>query len=353
MGDEMNIFDDHVYDMEVNNGEELFKQFLEDETDDNEDLEKEKLGEDEDPEKVGKEGDDKSEGDDTDDGNSPNIFSSLSEVFVEQGLLPSLESPEKIKDVDSFVSAFQKEIQNQSQVALERYLENLDLNSIAESKKSIMELDSINEDYLKENLDKAKELIKTDLLNQKLPEEKANRLLKKIIDLGEESIIEEALESKENIKNYNSLKEKEIIEQRKIELENERIEAQKIEEKIKSIVLESKEIIPGVKNTPAFSQSLLKSMNEVVAKNPQTGELENAFTHERSKDPITFDIRMYAAFLMTKGFTDLSSIFAKEKTNATKRFEKVLRQTKFEDNGLPSFMQDNESYDGFGSQLVL
>jgi len=50
--------------------------------------------------------DNSSEGDDSDDDSSPNLYSSISDVLFEQGLLPSLESSKDIKTVDDFTNAF-------------------------------------------------------------------------------------------------------------------------------------------------------------------------------------------------------------------------------------------------------
>lgn len=367
MEDEMDIFDDSLFNFE-DSPESIYKAFLENDDEDegdedgNEDESKSKNDlknnknnksvDDESREEVDDEEDDEGEGDE--DKDSPNIFSSLSEVFIEQGLLPSLESSKDIKSVEDFVNAFQKEIENQADLRLSKFIEGLDVEKISYSKKEKIELDSIDEDYLKSNLEKAKEIIKIDLINQGLSEEKANRLLKKTIDLGEDLLIEEAMESKLSIQKYNEKKELEAVEQRKQEIAKEREEAQKTEKYIKNLIFESKEIIPGIPNNKSFAETLFKSMNEVVAKNPETGELENKLTHERSKDPIGFDVRLYAIFELTKGFKDLSAIGNFEKTKATKKFEKLLRQNKFEDSNLPSYMIDNNSYDGgIGSQLVL
>ena len=81
-------------------------QYLNEDTDDNDendessndDLDnKNKPIEGEDSDEVDGDEDDNSEGDDSDDDSSPNLYSSISDVLIEQGLLPSLESSEKQK----------------------------------------------------------------------------------------------------------------------------------------------------------------------------------------------------------------------------------------------------------------
>ena len=127
---------------------------------------------DKDPEGVDGEEDDISDGDDSNDESSPNLYSSISNVLFEQGVIPSLESSENIKTVDDFTNVLKKEIDIQTQIRLEEYLANLDLEKIALSRQSQLELENIDEDYLKDNLEVAKEIIYRDYLNQGLSEDR-------------------------------------------------------------------------------------------------------------------------------------------------------------------------------------
>ena len=94
-------------------------------------------------------------------------------------------------------------------------------------------------------------------------------------------------------------------------------------------------------------------MTEVVSKNPETGEMQNKFMQSRSLNPIEFDTKMYYLYELTNGFTDMSSISKTVTSKAVKNLEKVLRKTRFEDNGTPGYLQDPDSYGGIGSELVL
>jgi len=144
------------------------------------------------PEKVDGPEDDESEVDDSGDESSPNLYSSLANVLFEQGIIPSLESSDKIQSPDDLVGALKQEIDIQAQNRLNEYLENLDVDRIAESRRNVMQLDSIDEDFLRDNLEVAKEIIFRDALNQGLSEDRARNILKKTIDLGEDTIIEDA-----------------------------------------------------------------------------------------------------------------------------------------------------------------
>ena len=176
--------------------------------------------------------------------------------------------------------------------------------------------------------------------------------MKKTIDLGEDVLIEESLESIDSLKQYNKkIQEQELInaQQRVEQLQKEQIENQN---KIKNFVFNSKEIVQGISNTKALQEKVYKSILEPVAKNPETGEMMNKFMHERSKNPIEFDIKMYYLYELTNGFKDINNISKTTKSKAVKELENTLRTTKFEDNGLPGYLEDPDSYNGFGSELV-
>lgn len=347
------------------NGQELNfdSQFINTDENDNDNVDTEDVDTDndiktiegEDSEDVDSDEGDGSEGDDSDDDSSPNLYSSISDVLFEQGLLPSLESSKEIKTVDDFTNALKVEIENQTKLRVDEYLSNLDLEKIATSQKNLIELDSITEDYLKDNLETAKDIILRDYINQGLSEDRARKMLRKTIDLGEDVIIEEALESKESLKVFESKQatlELQRVEQDKI---NQAKEQEKIDNSIKQFIFDSKEVIKGIPNTKAISDKVFKTMTEVVAKNPQTGELENKFMNDRSKNPIEFDTKMYYLYELTNGFSDLSKIKTVATSSATKNLEKAIRKVKFEDNGTPGYLTDPASYTGgnFGSELVI
>lgn len=325
--------------------------------DTNDDQEKDKPidEEDNDPqENVDGDEDDNSEGDSSDDESSPNLYSSIANVLFEQGIIPSLESSEEIKTTDDFVGALKKEIDIQTDRRLQEYLDNLDLEKIATSRKAVIDLDNIDEDYLKDNLEIAKDLIFRDYLNQGLSEDRARKMLKKTIDLGEDVILEDALESKESLKEFEKRQTEFEQTRYKENLKIQREQQDQVDNQIKKYIFESPEIVKGIPNTKVLQEKVFKTMTEIVAKNPTTGEFENKLMKDRSVNPIEFDTKMYYFYELTNGFTDLGKIQTTVNSKATKNLERVLRKTKFEDNGTPNYMQDPNSYGGgFGSELVI
>ena len=306
----------------------------------------------EDQENVDGDDDDTEEGDGASD-SSPNLFSSVADVLLEQGFLPSLESSKDIKTADDFSAALNNEVLTQARAMADEYLSKMDTDSFAKSSKEIKELDAMDESYLKSNLDIAKDIIFQDYMNQGLSEDRARKMLRKTIDLGEDMILEEALESKQSLQEFNIKKQEFAKKAASDSLEQERREQVELEQKVKQMVFESKELIKGLPVTKALQDRVYKSMTEVVSKNPNTGELENKFMKDRNVNQVEFDIRMYQLYEMTNGFRDLSLISKQVASKATLNLEKVMRQTKSDDSGLPGYAQDSQSYSSpFGSELV-
>ena len=297
--------------------------------------------------------DDEEEDESSQSDTSPNLFSSVADVLKEQGLLPSLESSKDIKSVEDFATIVNKEIEAQASIRAEQYLNSLDVESVTKAKQELQSLESVDENYLKDNLDYAKNIIYQDYINQGLSKERAEKLLKKTIDLGEEMVIEEAMESKQSLVEYNNRMQEQAKLEASKRLEDEKKQQIELEKQLQQLVYKQ-DLIKGLPTTKALQDRVYKSMTEIVSKNPQTGEMENKFMKERNSNPVEFDAKMYYIYELTNGFTDLSTISKQVGSKAVKNLEKALRQTRTEDSGIPHYLQDPNSYDSpFGSELVL
>lgn len=353
---EMDVFGD---DFEINfEGFETPDEGVEDENenieDQNEDPDKKNLSEDEDPEKVAEE-EDESSGDDSDDDTSPNLYSSLVTILHDEGLLPSLDlASTEIKSPAELAEAFKAEIDAQSNLRLEDYLRHVNLENIARSNTNLRSYSEIDDDKLDSDLELAKNLIYQDYINQGLSEERSSRLLNKLVDLGEDEIKEEARTSLESLKAFELKKIESEKEQYQIRMKQQAEEQEKIQKQIKDSIYNSKEFIEGLPVTNSIKDRVYKSMNDVVSKNPDTGELENKLMKSRREDPLNFDLKLYYLYELTNGFSSFKNIVNSTKSKAVKDLEKTLRDTKVKDSGLPTFLQDEQSYmGGFGSELNL
>jgi hypothetical protein len=283
---------------------------------------------------------------------SSNLYSSITSVLHEQGLLPSLDiNTTKIETIDDFVEAFKKEQQIQAQVIAENYLNSLDLESIAKSKLEINKLEQIDSDYLSNNIEVAKQVIFDDYLNQGLSQEKATRLLNRLVDLGEDAILEDAEESLKSLKEFNARKIEQEKEQVAIREKQQQEEQARIDAEIKKAIFERKDLIKGYQTNKALQEKVYKSMNEIVGKSPE-GIFENKFMKENRMNPIEFQTRLYTTYELTDGFKDFSKLVAKGKSSAVNDLEKIIKKGAFKDTGSPSWMTDKNSYDiNIGDEL--
>ena len=313
----------------------------------------------EDQEEVDGEEDDQDEGKEDDDDNdnddsSSNLYSSVAAVLHEQGLLPSLDIENtKIETPDDFAEAIKAEVTSQSRAMAEQYLENLDISNIAKYKSEINDLNSVTEESLLSNLEQAKQIVRQDYLNQGLDESKVNRLLTRLVDLGDEAIVEEAKDSLESLKEFNTRKIADEKESYDKKLETQKIEQERLEQEIKKTVFERKDLIKGFTPNKVIQDKIYKSMNDIVGKSPE-GNFENRFMRDRRENPVEFETRMYTLYELTDGFKDFSKISAKGKSSAVKELEQIVKKGAFKDTGAPSWMSDKNSYDiGIGDELNL
>ena len=283
---------------------------------------------------------------------SSNLYSSLAAFVHEQGLLPSLNIDlTEIKSAEDFANVFNKELDIQAELRLNNYLENLDLNKIGIAKKEISDLNLINIDSLKNNIELAKQIIHDDYLNQGLDEKKANRMLNRLIDLGEDAVIEDAEESLESLKEFKAREIEKETQSYKERLESEKLEQIKLDEQMKKTIYESKDLIAGLKPTKELQDKVYKSINDIVGKSPD-GTFENKFMKERRENPLEFEIRMYHFYELTNGFKDYNKISTSAKSKVVKELEQVARKTNLKDNGTPLWAQDENTYSNFSGHVL-
>lgn len=306
---------------------------------------------------------DEEEGDNQDD--SPNLYSSFATVLQEQGLLPSLDPTKtEIKDIESLVNVFKSEFDNQAkeylvnklgQEGYEALEKGVTLAEYQTHVSNTQTLESITEDSLKENSELCKNIILQDYINQGIDQNRAERILKKTIDLGDEAILEDAVESLKSLKAFEQQELIKIQKARAEQRDRELAEQEAIDNDLKNAIYTSKEIIDGIKLDKAIQDKVYKSITSIVGQSPQ-GIMENKLMRDRRENPIEFDTKLYYLYELTNGFKDFSKIVNKSESKAVSRLEQSLRQTNFkEQGGNPAYLDDPESYGGsqFGSELVL
>lgn len=288
---------------------------------------------------------------DNDSDSSSNLYSSLASVIHEQGLLPSVDiNNDNIQSVDDLARVLRIEQEAQAKQLFENYINNLDVDKIKQPLSDMRSLDAIDSDYLFDNIEVAKDLIRQDYMNQGLDESKINRIINRLIDLGDEDLIDESLKARESLieKNAKAIEEEKNRQfKERAELEKQNL---KVQEEIKKRIFES-EIIEGFKPTQAFKQKMYDTMTSIVGTDPN-GNPENAFMKARREDLIGFETRMYAFFELTNGFTDFSKLIGPSKSKAVEELEKAVRGTVINKNSTPNYINDKESYFGTGDYTL-
>lgn len=305
------------------------------------------------------EGDDQDEGSEGND--SPNLFSSVATVLQEQGLLPSLDIAEnKIESVEDLANAMKVEAENLAKSTIiekigeegyEYINKGITVDEYNAYKTTADALNTITEDSLSQDMELSKKVIYQDYINSGISEAKATKLIDRLSELGDDSILEDAKESLINVKNFN-----------KAELDNQAAEIasqnaliekqqQEVEKQLKKSVYDTKELIKGQAINKVFQDKVYDSMTKIVGKSPD-GNPENALMKQRREDPVDFDTKLYYVYELTKGFKDFSKFTASAKSSAIQDMERALQNNSINSSETPGFLQDNESYsDGLGAEL--
>ncbi len=314
-----------------------------------------------DPEKVVKDELENKGNEDSNDDTSPNIYSSFASVLNEQGLLPSLENNDEIKTVDDLTVALKSEIQNQykdfiidkiGEDGFDALEKGVSLAEFQEHQDNTLVLEGIQSDKLGEDLELSKNIILQDYLAQGLSEDRALRILKKTIDLGDEAIIEDAQQSLESLKEFQGARLEKLKAENALKVEKDQLAQEKIDNDLKNSIYNVNEIIKDIKLNKTNKDNLYNSITKIVSKSPE-GMLENQLMKDRRDNPIDFDIKMHYFYNLTNGFKDFSSITRKSTSKAVNNLESALRNNNpNEHSAQPGFLNDPDSYGGYGDELV-
>lgn len=303
------------------------------------------------------------EGDDAD-ASSPNPYSSFASVLSNKGLLPSLDLEKaEIKSEDDLVDAFKNEFDSQGkswlidkigQEGYDAIEKGISLSEFQQHQENVLTLDGITPETINEDIELSKKIIYQDYLAQGIDENRAMRLLKRSVDAGDESIIEDAKESLESLKVAEERRMVQLAEQREADSKKAVKEQQKIDNDLKNAIYNTDEFITGQKVNKATQDRVYKSITKIVGKNTD-GVMENQLMRDRRENPIEFDTKLYYLYELTKGFQDFSLLESKTKSKASNELEQALRGMKLDTSGgTPAYLSDPDSYSGgIGSEIVL
>ena len=302
------------------------------------------------------------------DGTSPkNFYSSIAKALKEEGIFPDLEdeSLTKVKDPEDFRDLIDQQIKaglNERQKRVDEALNaGVEPTEIRKYENTINFLDSIKEENISDEGDKGEKLIKDliyqDFINRGYSKERAAREVQKSFNAGTD--IDDAKEAlKSNIDFFRD-KYDERINDAKSEAEQEEKERKEQAEKLKSSILNDKDVFGDLSIDKSTRQKIYDNIAKPVYKDPETGEYFTAIQKYEMENRTDFLKNIGLLFTLTDGFKNLDGLVKgkvkKEVKKGLRELEHTLNNTARTSDGNLKFVsgvdEDPESFIGKGWNL--
>lgn len=323
------------------------------------------------PESVGSGKDDKEEKEDTTpkgDGASPkNFYSSIAKALKEEGIFPDLDDDglSKVKDPEDFRDLIDQQIKaglDERQKRIDEALNaGVEPTEIRKYENTINFLDSIKEENISDEGDNGeklrKDLIYQDFINRGYSKERATREVQKSFNAGTD--IDDAKEAlKSNIDFFRD-KYNELVNDAKSEAEQEEKERKEQAEKLKSSILNDKDVFGDLSVDKSTRQRIYDNIAKPVYKDPETGEYFTAIQKYEMENRTDFLKNIGLLFTLTDGFKNLDGLVKgkvkKEVKKGLRELEHTLNNTARTSDGNLKFVsgvdEDPESFIGKGWNL--
>ena len=301
-------------------------------------------------------------------GTSPkNFYSSIAKALKEEGIFPDLEdeSLTKVKDPEDFRDLIDQQIKAGLDERQKRINEALNAGveptEIRKYENTINFLDSIKEENISDEGDKGeklrKDLIYQDFINRGYSKERAAREVQKSFNAGTD--IDDAKEAlKSNIDFFRD-KYDELVNDAKSETEQEERERKEQAEKLKSSILNDKEVFGDLSVDKSTRQKIYDNIAKPVYKDPETGEYFTAIQKYEMENRTDFLKNIGLLFTLTDGFKNLDGLVKgkvkKEVKKGLRELEHTLNNTARTSDGNLKFVsgvdEDPESFIGKGWNL--
>ena len=302
------------------------------------------------------------------DGTSPkNFYSSIAKALKEEGIFPDLDDdglsnvkdPEDFRDlIDQQIKAGLDERQKRIDEALNAGVEPTEIRKY---ENTINFLDSIKEENISDEGDKGeklrKDLIYQDFINRGYSKERAAREVQKSFNAGTD--IDDAKEAlKSNIDFFRD-KYDELVNDAKSEAEQEERERKEQAEKLKSSILNDKDVFGDLSVDKSTRQKIYDNIAKPVYKDPETGEYFTAIQKYEMENRTDFLKNIGLLFTLTDGFKNLDGLVKgkvkKEVKKGLRELEHTLNNTARTSDGNLKFVsgvdEDPESFIGKGWNL--
>lgn len=302
------------------------------------------------------------------DGTSPkNFYSSIAKALKEEGIFPDLddEGLSKVKDPEDFRDLIDQQIKaglDERQKRIDEALNaGVEPTEIRKYENTINFLDSIKEENISDEGDKGeklrKDLIYQDFINRGYSKERAAREVQKSFNAGTD--IDDAKEALKS--NIDFIKDKydELVNEAKSEAEQEEKERKEQAEKLKSSILNDKDVFGDLSIDKSTRQKIYDNIAKPVYKDPETGEYFTAIQKYEMENRTDFLKNIGLLFTLTDGFKNLDGLVKgkvkKEVKKGLRELEHTLNNTARTSDGNLKFVsgvdEDPESFIGKGWNL--
>ena len=302
------------------------------------------------------------------DGTSPkNFYSSIAKALKEEGIFPDLddEGLSKVKDPEDFRDLIDQQIKaglNERQKRIDEALNaGVEPIEIRKYENTINFLDSIKEENISDEGDKGeklrKDLIYQDFINRGYSKERAAREVQKSFNAGTD--IDDAKEALKSNIDFFKDKYDELVNEAKSEAEQEEKERTEQAEKLKSSILNDKDVFGDLSIDKSTRQKIYDNIAKPVYKDPETGEYFTAIQKYEMENRADFLKNIGLLFTLTDGFKNLDGLVKgkvkKEVKKGLRELEHTLNNTARTSDGNLKFVsgvdEDPESFIGKGWNL--
>lgn len=323
------------------------------------------------PESVGSGKENTEEKEDTtpkEDGTSPkNFYSSIAKALKEEGIFPDLddEGLSKVKDPEDFRDLIDQQIKaglDERQKRIDEALNaGVEPTEIRKYENTINFLDSIKEENISDEGDKGeklrKDLIYQDFINRGYSKERAAREVQKSFNAGTD--IDDAKEALKSNIDFFKDKYDELVNEAKSEAEQEEKERKEQAEKLKSSILNDKDVFGDLSIDKSTRQKIYDNIAKPVYKDPETGEYFTAIQKYEMENRTDFLKNIGLLFTLTDGFKNLDGLVKgkvkKEVKKGLRELEHTLNNTARTSDGNLEFVsgvdEDPESFIGKGWKI--
>lgn len=302
------------------------------------------------------------------DGTSPkNFYSSIAKALKEEGIFPDLddEGLSKVKDPEDFRDLIDQQIKaglDERQKRIDEALNaGVEPTEIRKYENTINFLDSIKEENISDEGDKGeklrKDLIYQDFINRGYSKERAAREVQKSFNAGTD--IDDAKEALKSNIDFFKDKHDELVNEAKSEAEQEEKERKEQAEKLKSSILNDKDVFGDLSIDKSTRQKIYDNIAKPVYKDPETGEYFTAIQKYEMENRTDFLKNIGLLFTLTDGFKNLDGLVKgkvkKEVKKGLRELEHTLNNTARTSDGNLKFVsgvdEDPESFIGKGWNL--